>query len=234
MDRFITSYEARCDGDLMIADAHGVAWQHAGGRVSYDSAYYEKVRAYEGSDIAQAVNNGRCTLLARHLSARTRVLDIGAGTGDFVRAAQLAGFDAKGYDIMPAAIERLQAEGIFANDVSQFDAVTIWDTIEHLELPEIVLRAVRKGAMMFVSLPIFPDLDRIRASKHYRPGEHLHYWTEQGFIDWMALYGFRLIERSDHEAAAGRESIGAFAFKRDLPDFHDHLAAGRGLLSTIN
>jgi len=48
----------------------------------------------------------------------------------------------------------------------------------------------------------------------------------------MALYGFRLLERSPHETAAGRESIGAFAFKRDLPDYHDHLAAYQEMHAT--
>lgn len=51
------------------------------------------------------------------------------------------------------------------------------------------------------------------------------YWTAQGFIDWMALYGYRLIEQSAHETDAGRESIGAFAFCRDLPDYRDHIGA---------
>jgi hypothetical protein len=41
----------------------------------------------------------------------------------------------------------------------------------------------------------------------------------------MAAYGFRLVETSDHETACGRESIGAFAFVRDLPGYHEHLAA---------
>lgn len=46
-----------------------------------------------------------------------------------------------------------------------------------------------------------------------------------GFTDWMALWGFRLAEESNHEVEAGRESIGAFAFVKDLPDYHDHIAA---------
>jgi hypothetical protein len=52
------------------------------------------------------------------------------------------------------------------------------------------------------------------------------------FPDYMALYGFRLLERSSHETDAGREDIAAFAFVRDLPDYHDHLAAYQHMHAT--
>lgn len=234
MDSLIKRWHCKPDADLRLVPHRGVAYQADmdAGRVSYGSEYYEKVRAYEGSAIAQAVNNGRLELMDRHLTLDAKVIDVGAGTGDFMRAARAAGFDAYGFEVMKKAISQLKHDGLFADDVSGFDAVTIWDTIEHMEDPELTLRAIRKGARLFVSLPIFDDLGRIRESKHYRPGEHLYYWTEQGFIEWMGLYGFRLLEKSAHETAAGRESIGAFAFVRDLPDYHDHLAAYQQMHST--
>jgi hypothetical protein len=48
----------------------------------------------------------------------------------------------------------------------------------------------------------------------------------------MAMYGFRLLEQSSHETDAGRESIAAFAFCRDLPDYQDHIAAYSEMHST--
>lgn len=234
MDSLIRRWDAELDADLMLCESRGVAYQRdfLAARVSYDAAYMLKVAAYEGGAIAQAVNAGRCAMLARHLPAGASLLDVGAGTGEFVRAAVNAGFAAKGFDVMLPAIERLKAEELYAEDPYQFDAVTLWDTIEHMEDPELMLRAVRKGAHLFASVPVFDDLKHIRQSKHYRPGEHLYYWTARRFIDWMALYGFRLLEKSTHETAAGRESIGAFAFCRDLPDYHDHIAAYKEMHST--
>lgn len=227
MDSLIKRFDAKADRDLRLCPHRGVAYQAdmKAGRVSYDAAYFEKVHSYEGTAIALAVNNGRIELMDRHLSTDAAVLDIGAGTGDFLRAALQAGFDMKGFDVMKPAVKALKEAGLFSYDVHAADAITMWDTIEHIEDPELTLRAVRKGAHVFASIPVFTDLHCIRESKHYRPGEHLYYWTEQGFIDWMALYGFRLLERSAHEIDAGREDVVAFAFCRDLPDFHDHVAA---------
>ena len=57
-------------------------------------------------------------------------------------------------------------------------------------------------------------LRAVRASKHYRPGEHLLHFTEEGFVAWMRMHGFQLLECSDFEMQAGRESILSFAFRR--------------------
>lgn len=239
MDRLIKRYNAVNDPGnvsaacLTIAAEHGVAYQtYMGhGRVPYDASYLAKVDAYDRTPIATAVNKGRCEFMARHLPLGASVLDIGAGSGAMVRDMTAAGWRAKGYDVIPDAIGRLMQNSQFAEDPYQFDATTMWDAIEHIENPEPRLRTP-KGAYLFASLPIFEDLSRIRESKHYRPGEHLYYWTAAGFTEWMALYGFRLLEQSNHEIEAGREAIGAFAFKRDLPDYHDHVAAYREMHDT--
>jgi len=227
-------FDAVQDADLMLCESRGIAYQRdmAAGRQPYGDGYLAKVDAYDGTEIAKAVNLGRCSLLVRHLPAGATVLDVGAGSGAFVRDATAAGFSVKGFEVINQAADRLRKAGAWAEDPHEFDCVTLWDTIEHLEDPHTRLQQVRKGAYLFASVPVFEDLRKIRESRHYRPGEHLYYWTSQGFIGWMALYGFRLLEQSSHETAAGRESIGAFAFRRDLPDYHDHLAAYQEMHST--
>lgn len=227
MDDLIKRFGCARDGDLMLCMHRGVAYQvdMAADRIDYGQEYFRKVAAYEGGAIATAVNAGRCALIARHAAPDATVLDVGAGTGAFVRAARSWGFAAVGYDVMPTAVAALRKAGLYDEDPAIFDAVTMWDTIEHLEDPILTLRRVTKGALLFASVPVFEDLRRIRESKHYRPGEHLYYWTARGFIDWMALWGFRPLEQSTHEVDAGRESVGAFAFRRDLPDYHDHVLA---------
>jgi hypothetical protein len=210
MDRFIAGFEGVGDRDLMLCLRNGVAYQMDRRSLArYDDAYLEKFEAYDPA-VADAVNAGRCAMLSRHLPAGAAVLDIGAGDGRFVRAARAAGFKAFGAEIIPRATQALRDAGLYADAGMPCDAVTLWDVIEHLEEPAQYLDA----PLLFASIPVFDDLRDIRDSKHYRPGEHLVYWTAGGFIDWMAMRGFRLIERSDHETAAGRDSIGAFAFRR--------------------
>jgi hypothetical protein len=218
VDKVIAGFAAVADGDLSICETRGIAYQRdmRAGRVQYDAPYMAKVDAYEDSPVAVAVNAGRCALIARHLKRGAWVLDYGAGSGAFVRDAAKAGFYANGFDVMRQAKKRLFEAGVYADDPSGFDAVTLWDTLEHLEDPGHVLRQVRLGGRLFVSIPVFGDLRRIRDSRHYRPGEHLYYFTVDGFTEWIANYGFRLLEYSLHEIQAGRENIGAFAFVRDL------------------
>lgn len=225
MDRLIARWDSEKDGDLQICDAHGVAYQRdARATTPYDSSYLRKVEAYAGSEIAERVNAGRIALMRRHIEKGASVLDYGAGSGDFLRAARDAGYDARGYDVIQETVAALRESGLYADNPGDFAATCLWDTIEHLETPERVLKRIPKGGLLFASIPVFEELRAVRGSKHYRPGEHLYYWTATGFCDWLALYGFRVLEASRHEMEAGRENIGAFAFVRDLPDYADHVA----------
>ena len=218
MDSIIAALPATADGDLMLCLGAGVAYQRdmAYRSVRYDAAYLAKVDAYEDTPIAEAVNAGRCELLQRHLPAGASVLDIGAGSGAFVRAAVASGFAAKGFEVIAAAAVRLRVADLYADcEPGRFDAVSAWDVVEHLEDPGALLATV--PGFLFASLPVFASLHRIRESRHYRPGEHLTYWTAGGFVAWAEGHGFQLLEQSAHETEAGRDSIGAFAFRRALP-----------------
>ena len=225
MDRLVKRFDCVLDDDLCVCEHKGVSYQRdmTKGRIDYGAAYLENYDRYAAGPISDAINAGRVALVARHAPAGASVLDFGAASGIFVRQAARAGFATRGFDVIPDAVRRLKDADLYADDLSAFAAVTMWDSIEHLDEPELALRNVRKGAHLFASVPIFEDVRRVRDSKHYKPGEHLYYWTAQGFVDWMALYGFRLLEQSSHETDAGRESIGAFAFVRDLPDYDDHI-----------
>jgi hypothetical protein len=87
--------------------------------------------------------------------------------------------------------------------------------LEHVETPDDYFRRIHDGAYLFTSLPIFTDLTKVRQSKHYRPDEHLYYFSEDGFVNWMAHHRFKLLERDDFETRAGREAILSFAFRRE-------------------
>jgi hypothetical protein len=217
MDRLIRRFDAVADGDLRLCPHRGVAYQKdMRVTMEYDRAYFEKFAAYDGA-LACEINRARIAFVERHYQGR--LLDVGVGCGQFVAGRP----DTDGYDINPHAVEWLRRRGCYSADLGAYEAVTFWDVLEHVEQPENYLKRIRNYGWVFVSLPIFERLDDIRASKHYKPGEHLYYFTEAGFIEWMSLYGFSLVARSDHETACGRENIGSYAFQRCLADY-------RGLL----
>lgn len=235
MDRLIKRFDGSADRDLMLCPHRGVAYQRnmGRGRIAYDKAYLEHYQGFADSPVERALNAGRLELLARHAhpTTRAKVLDVGVGSGAFVRAARTVGYDARGFDVNPYAVELLKAQGIYAEDPAEFAVATFWDSLEHMEDPELLLGRLRRGSVALVALPVIEDVARVRESKHYKPGEHLYYWTADGFVAWMALYGFRLVDRSDHEVRAGRESIAAFAFVKDLPGYRDYIGLYQALHS---
>lgn len=213
MDSFIGALDVVIDDDLAICEEAGVAYQVARDyRVPYDAAYFAKVSAYEGGEIAERVNAGRVAFAMAQAPAGGLLLDYGCGSGAFLRAALAAGFEAFGFDVMLEAREWLTSRGLWADNPAAFDIVTVWDVLEHFENPGQFLGRLRPGAILLASVPIFADLRKIRASRHYRPGEHLTYWTAPGFIRWARAHGCELLGTSSHEVDAGRDSIGAFAF----------------------
>jgi len=210
MDRFIAALPAEADGDLMLCRQHGIAYQRDRSHiVAYDEDYYNKCLSYEDQEIARKINTGRINLVADWFGTG-KVVDIGIGSGEFMKLRP----NTYGYDINPVAIEWLKRNDLWAQRLNEFGAHTYWDVIEHLSDPERYLQHVPLHGFVFASMPLFQDLDSIRKSKHYRPGEHLYYWTVDGFADWMTLHGFMMLDRQTFEIVAGRDSIYSFAFKR--------------------
>jgi hypothetical protein len=210
MDVFIEHLPGEEDGDLMICEAYGVSYQiDRENLCNYDAAYYDKCASYEGKDIGEAINAGRIALVQKHFGPGPMV-DVGIGSGEFIRKRP----NTWGHDVNPAGIEWLKRQDLFVRRLHVFGAASFWDVLEHVDDPGYYLRQIDLRGYVFASLPIFNDLRRVRESKHYRPGEHLYYWTEAGFIAWMDRHGFQHLETQDFETKAGRDSILSFAFRR--------------------
>lgn len=102
------------------------------------------------------------SLLTRDLPPRARVLDVGAGTGDFIELASAA-FEMTAIEPSPYLAERIRKrtpcrvfEGAFEDFVPErpYDAVLLMDMIEHTADPRGLLRhaanALKPGGILFV------------------------------------------------------------------------------------
>ena len=208
MDRVIRQYAVVKD-DLVYIPCKGVAYQKdTDVTIEYDHDYYQHYLEIEGTATAKKLNEGRAALVNKYYTGK--VLDVGIGSGEFIRTRD----NTYGYDVNPYAIRWLKSFHLWEEDFSKFKAFTFWDVIEHVESPQEYLDRIPKGAYLFTCLPIFSTLEDVKQSKHYKPGEHLYYWTREGFINWMDDYGFTFIEMQDYEIKAGREEIYSFAFKK--------------------
>jgi hypothetical protein len=198
------------DDDLVLCPWDGVAYQaDMTPTAAYDETYFAKCASYEGQAIADKINAGRVELVNDFIGMN-RCCDIGIGSGEFIKHRG----NTWGCDVNPVAIEWLRKIGRLADNLNEFAAFTFWDVLEHIPTPEDYLKRIPLHGFVFTSVPIMATVERVRESKHYRPGEHLYYWEMNGFVDWMAMHGFKCVSHRTFEIDAGRDSIHSFGFKR--------------------
>lgn len=133
------------------------------------------------------------------------ILDLGCGTGNFLDFAQRRGIRAVGLDLDAKAVETARARNLDAYTVdelqsvgSNFDALSMWDVVEHLIDPVSTLRTVlprvRDGGLLLFETPdggfVLRRLilllhaasrGRCNLTRPMYYWEHKIYFTERGF-----------------------------------------------------
>ncbi|AXS72199.1 methyltransferase domain-containing protein [Pseudomonas aeruginosa] len=174
--------------------------------MDYTGPYFEKYQLLDATPMGAALTQTRIDLVRRHFAGQ--VVDIGIGGGRFVTES-----GAMGFDVNPEAVDWLRAQERYYDPYQHHaEAVTCWDSLEHIPEPEKLLDHV--GEWLFVSMPIYKDQTDCLSSKHYKPGEHIWYHTMHGLIGWCERQGFECVELNDQESKLGREGITSFAFRR--------------------
>ena len=151
----------------------------------------------------------RVGLMDAHVRRRdgqpVRYLDIGCSTGFVVEAARARGWNATGVDLNPSAIEFGQSRGLDLRTVTledagfacgTFDAISLFDVLEHLPAPARTLRAcidlLAPGGILFMYVPNYDSASRLLmgAAAHFIwPTHHLNYYTPATLRDLMARNG---------------------------------------------
>lgn len=183
----------------------GYGW-HTAPAMNYDSGYFAHYQKLDETPMGAALTKARLDLV-RKFTDPAFGCDIGIGGGRYVKESE--GF---GFDVCPDALEWLGNSGSLCGEHNSIQVATCWDSLEHIPEPEKLL--ARVSEWLFVSMPIYKDIADVLQSKHYKPGEHLHYWTLAGFIAWCERQGFEVQEVNHAEEELGREGITSFAFKR--------------------
>jgi hypothetical protein len=217
MDPVISAYPKKSlTNDLYVAENPGIAYQKdMSGSVSYDESYFENYVKLEGKEIAHKLNQNRVQMVQK--LGCSQVLDIGIGSGEFMRNCEVAGIAAHGFDINEVAVAKLKAAGKFLDPYAKplpdyIQAVTMWDAMEHMRRPSDLLSSLPNGTFVLLSLPIFLDLSLVTSSKHYKPDEHFYYYTSPGLIKFYEDLGYKFLGLNDGEVKAGREDVMSFSF----------------------
>lgn len=125
---------------------------------------------------------------------RSRILDVGCGSGLFLEVLRHAGLSGTGIDSNSHSVEACRAKGLDvqclevealdAPGVPRFDAVTLFHVIEHLADPVAALvrlrRLLRPGGVIAVSVPHSPmSFETDFVDPLNRPPHHLTRWNER-------------------------------------------------------
>lgn len=147
-------------------------------------------------------------LIQPYLGEKARTLDVGAGTGDFVRAGRDAGWVAQGVE--PSARARavaLQKDVVLQSSLDEvqgkFHLVTLWHVLEHLpDMRTEILRIsgmMEKDGILVLALPNYKSWD----AQHYKEfwaaydvPRHLWHFSQQSVRHIFEGMGMKLIKTS--------------------------------------
>jgi hypothetical protein len=182
------------------------------GYLPYDQDYFDRFDRNAKTSLGRALMQARFNFVEQY--HRGTLIDVGIGSGAFIEQRQRRRRSTYGYDVNPAGIAWLQERSLLVDPyLVSFDAMTLWDVLEHIPDFSTLLANVREW--LFLSLPIFRDAEHALRSKHFRPDEHCWYFTREGLLQVMKMCGFAMVAENEMETALGREDIGTFAFKRE-------------------
>lgn len=226
-DPVLASYPNTAIGEnLQWAYLHDVYYQkEITNLVPYDENYFNKYVSYEKNSISRNLLKFRSGLVKKYCK-KNSVLDIGIGSGAFIRYHDSKVF---GFDICEPAVEWLKKKCLYTNPwmetKPEINGYCFWDSFEHIVQPSIILSSLSAGTYVFISMPIISNDSQIGNLeelalwmyqwKHFRPNEHVHYWTAGGLKKYMKSLGFSLIVQSDKEVKIGRQDIGTFVFMKE-------------------
>ncbi|MCB9139541.1 MAG: class I SAM-dependent methyltransferase [Caldilineaceae bacterium] len=165
--------------------------------------------------LQRAINYGiqkRCRFITRHRPPG-RLLDIGCAAGTFMLGMAQNGWETVGVELSQnvAALARSRhGLNVYTGTLEQarfedesFDAVTMWDVLEHVHDPAATLREIRRilrpGGLLLVRVPNLASWDA-RLFGEYWAGldapRHLYVFTPGTLSRLMGRAGFQVIDES--------------------------------------
>jgi SAM-dependent methyltransferase len=153
----------------------------------------------------------RITTLLQKQPGEIHVVDIGCSRGQFVAAAIAAGYRAEGVEPAPRIAEAARAAGVpvrtglledqhFADN--SFDALTLFEVIEHLRTPLPLLaecrRILKPGGILLVSTANAESWTAAAMGAHWdyfdmeRDGGHISFYNPRSIAKVAANAGFEV------------------------------------------
>src|SRR6266516_2297315 len=137
-----------------------------------------------------------------------RLLEIGFGAGELLRAAARAGWDVEGSEVSRTAAEHIRKEGlkVFCGELSEahyssgyFDVVVATELLEHVDDPESmvseIVRILRPGGLFWATTPHVDGVSSRLLGLDWTTvsSDHLHLFSKKGLTGLLKSAGFRRV-----------------------------------------
>ncbi len=143
--------------------------------------------------------------IEKEVKGKGKILDIGAGTGDFLLTAQNKGWDVFGQEPNPDARALAAAKGISLVDETadlpdhSFDVITLWHVLEHVpnldkQVRELD-RLLKNDGLLVIAVPNFNSHDAKIYQEHwaaYDVPRHLYHFSRRSIKKIFSEFSFSL------------------------------------------
>ncbi len=156
---------------------------HTDARKGLMARLYQWVKHYN--------NRRKIGLLNKYAQTEKTILDIGAGTGDFLLAAKKAGYRITGVEPNAFAREKALAKGIALNEEinfnQRFECITLWHVLEHMRDPDKEIARLKvlleAHGTFFIAVPNYRSHDAQYYGEYwaaYDVPRHLWHFSMEG------------------------------------------------------
>jgi 2-polyprenyl-3-methyl-5-hydroxy-6-metoxy-1,4-benzoquinol methylase len=179
----------------------------------------------------------RITALARGKN----LLDIGCGSGLFVKSASMEGFNARGVDMSPASVEcgrkiwnldldctTIEDFARSTENAGRYDVISMYSVLEHVTSPCDTLAAVRNmlaaDGLLVAEVPNFSSIQARAFGAHWfnlDVPRHLFHYSPDGLRQVVQASGFDILRVRPGPAAI---DFGIAASLMRMPDSGESLA----------
>ena len=172
------------------------------------------------------------------IKPKIKVLDIAAGNSGLLSSLKKDKMcEVHAFDISQEVVDAQNEAGVIAekrdislddfNVADTYDALILSEILEHLPLPEALMKKIASKAKFFlVSVPnsafykfrLQLLFGRFLKQWIFHPSEHLRFWSHCDFLDWVDSMGFDVVK---FEASNGLD-IGPFKIYKYMPNLFGH------------
>jgi 2-polyprenyl-3-methyl-5-hydroxy-6-metoxy-1,4-benzoquinol methylase len=159
----------------------------------YDAEYHKKFKERAETELGRKIYASRWALVERHAHGKYTLLDFGCASGAFHLNSR-NGYRTFGYDVNRHC-------GFTSFPSCKIDILTMWDSLEHVPDPAALIKSMSPD-WIFLSTPNLESVSGpVKDWKHYRPGEHIHYFDKHSLGVILEYLGYEIVETNFEEGA---------------------------------